>query len=158
MSVVRVLFVCMGNICRSPMAEGVFRKLVEEAGCRGWFEIDSAGTRDYNVGQSPDARAISTVAQRGINIGGRRGRQVTARDIELFDVILAMDNENYADLLAICPPGLEQKIRLLMDYAPQRSEREVSDPYAGGDIGFDRVFDMLEEAASGLLRELRNQN
>jgi protein-tyrosine phosphatase len=153
----RVLFVCMGNICRSPTAEGVFRKLVIEAGLEQQIEIDSAGTHAYHVGEPPDARAQEAARRRGIDISGLRGRRATRADFERFDYVLVMDEENYDNLLDICPPEHEQKLQLFLEYAPQRPEREVPDPYFGGAAGFDRVLDMIEEAAQGLLDHIKRQ-
>jgi len=155
---VKVLFVCLGNICRSPTAEGVFRRTVERAGLLDRIEIDSAGTHAYHVGAPPDLRAQAAARRRGIDLSPLRGRQARRSDIENFDYILAMDEENYQNLLAICPPGLEEKIRLMLEFAPQRPEREVPDPYYGGDRGFDHVLDMIEEAADGLLAHLRQRH
>jgi len=152
---VRVLFVCLGNICRSPTAEGVFRKLVSEHKLELQFEIDSAGTHAYHIGEMPDERAQAACARRGIDISRLKGRRAVAADIEKFDYVLAMDRENYEHLLEICPPGLESRIRLFMEFAPNRPEREVPDPYFGGAGGFDRVLDMIEDAALGLLEEIR---
>jgi protein-tyrosine phosphatase len=152
----RVLFVCLGNICRSPTAEGVFRHRVREAGLHELIEIDSAGTHAYHVGEPPDARAQQAARQRGIDISDLRGRQVVRRDIERFDFVLAMDRENYENLLAICPPGLEHKVRLFMEFAPDQP-LEVPDPYFGGASGFDRVLDMIEAAAQGLLEEIHRR-
>ena len=152
---VRVLFVCLGNICRSPTAEGVFRSVVEQAGLLESIEIDSAGTHAYHVNAPPDRRAQEAASRRGIDLSMLRGRKATDLDLEQFDYILAMDEENHANLLAICPPGYEHKVRLFMEFAPQRPEREVPDPYYGGDSGFDRVLDMIEEASRGLLTHLR---
>ncbi|MEK7190720.1 MAG: low molecular weight protein-tyrosine-phosphatase, partial [Pseudomonadota bacterium] len=121
---IRVLFVCLGNICRSPTAEGAFRKLVQEQGLAKHVEIDSAGTHAYHVGAPPDARAQQAARQRGIDLSGLRGRQATARDIEQFDYVLAMDRENHENLLDICPDGLEHKVRLFMEFAPARPEKE----------------------------------
>lgn len=154
---IKVLFVCLGNICRSPTAEGVFRKLVREAGLEDRIEIDSAGTHAYHVGEPPDARAQEAARRRGIDISGLRGRRATGTDMERFDYVLAMDRENYEHLLDICPAGHEHKLRLLLEYAPQRPEREVPDPYFGGVAGFDRVLDLLEEAATGLLEDVRRR-
>jgi len=155
---VRVLFVCMGNICRSPTAEGVFRAMVERAGLLERIDIDSAGTHAYHVGEPPDRRAQAAARQRGIELGGLRGRQTTRADIEQFDYVLAMDEENYDNLVAICPPGREERIRLFLDFAPDRPERSVPDPYFGGDAGFERVLDMIEEASQGLLAHLRRHH
>ena len=155
---VKVLFVCLGNICRSPTAEGVFRKLVREKKLEHLFEIDSAGTHAYHVGEPPDERAQAACALRGIDLSRLRGRKAVADDMVKFDYVLAMDNENYQDLLAICPRGLETRIRLFMEYAPNRPEDEVPDPYFGGVNGFDRVLDMIEDAARGLLEEIRRSH
>jgi protein-tyrosine phosphatase len=155
---VRVLFVCLGNICRSPTAEGAFRSVVARAGLLEFIEIDSAGTHAYHVDEPPDARAQEAALRRGIDLSGLRGRKATRADIERFDYILAMDEENYQNLLAISPKGLEQKIRLFLEFAPERPEREVPDPYFGGDIGFERVLDMIEAASEGLLNQLRKHH
>ena len=155
---VKVLFVCLGNICRSPTAEGVFRKLVQEQNLVRQIEIDSAGTHAYHVGEPPDERAQAAASRRGIDISGLRGRKAIAADIRTFDYVLAMDNENFENLNAICPAGLESKIRLFLEFAPNRPEREVPDPYFGGTGGFDRVLDMIEEAALGLLEDIRRQH
>ncbi|HEX9626377.1 MAG TPA: low molecular weight protein-tyrosine-phosphatase [Acidiferrobacterales bacterium] len=155
---IKVLFVCLGNICRSPTAEGVFRKVVSDAGLAERVIIDSAGTHAYHVGEPPDVRAQTAAARRGIDLSALRGRRATRRDLESFDYVLAMDRENYEHLLDICPPGLETKIRLLLEFAPHRPEREVPDPYFGGDSGFDRVLDMVEEAAHGLLAHIRREH
>ena len=152
---VRVLFVCLGNICRSPTAEGVFRKLVQDMKLEHQFEIDSAGTHAYHVDEPPDERAQAACARRGIDISQLSGRKAVAGDIEKFDYILAMDRDNYENLLEICPPGFETRIRLFMEFAPGRPEEEVPDPYFGGAGGFDRVLDMIEDAAQGLLEDIR---
>jgi len=152
---VKVLFVCLGNICRSPTAEGVFRKLVREEKLEHLFEIDSAGTHAYHIGEPPDERAQAACARRGIDISPLRGRKAVAADIDKFDYVLAMDHENYEDLRDICPPGQESRIRLFMEFAADRPEEEVPDPYFGGASGFDRVLDMIEDAARGLLEDIR---
>ncbi len=154
---IRVLFVCLGNICRSPTAEGVFRKLVEAEGLAGKIEIDSAGTHAYHIGAPPDPRAQAAARQRGIDLSGLRGRRAVTADIERFDYVLAMDRENHENLMAICPSGLEGKVRLFMEFAPDQPA-EVPDPYFGGPGGFDRVLDMIEEAAEGLLADIRQRN
>lgn len=152
---VKVLFVCLGNICRSPTAEGVFRHLVRAMNLEQQFEIDSAGTHAYHVGDPPDERAQAACARRGIDISRLSGRRAVASDIEKFDYILAMDRENYENLLKICPAGFETRIRLFMEFAPNRPEQEVPDPYFGGAGGFDRVLDMIEDASRGLLEDIR---
>ncbi len=155
---VRVLFVCLGNICRSPTAEGVFRSVVERAGLLEHIEIDSAGTHAYHVDAPPDARSQAAALRRGIDLSGLRGRRATRADIEQFEYILAMDRENLSNLQAICPPGLEHKLGLFLEYAPDRPEREVPDPYNGGEKGFERVLDMIEEVSNGLLAHLRQRH
>jgi protein-tyrosine phosphatase len=157
---VRVLFVCMGNICRSPTAQGVFRKLVHEAGLADVIEIDSAGTHAYHVGEAPDMRAQETARRRGIELSDLRARRVTAADLEEYHYVLAMDQDNYQVLSDLCPPGrgLEQRVSLLMDYASEAVVREVPDPYYGAAGGFEAVFDMVEEAAAGLLEEIRRRH
>lgn len=152
---VRVLFVCLGNICRSPTAEGVFRKLVVEEGLIDHIEIDSAGTHAYHIGKPPDHRAQAAALRRGVDLSALRGRQAVREDIERFHYVLAMDEENYEHLLAMCPEGMEERVRLFLEFAPHRSERNVPDPYYGGPAGFDRVLDMVEEAARGLLADIR---
>ncbi len=155
---VRVLFVCLGNICRSPTAEGVFRSVVEREGLGDLIVIDSAGTHAYHVGEPPDTRAQEAAARRGIDLSGLRGRRAKAQDLEEYDYVLAMDRDNYRNLLAICPPTYEERVRLLMEFAPGRPEEEVPDPYFGGSGGFDRVLDMIEDAAEGLLAHIRQQH
>ena len=155
---VRILFVCLGNICRSPMAEGIFRQLIEREGLMAVVEIDSAGTHAYHVGEPPDGRAQAAAAKRGADISRLRGRRASAEDIRQFDYVLAMDRENYDNLLAICPAGMAQKIRLFLEFAPNRTHKDVPDPYFGNHSGFDRVLDMIEEAAAGLVDHLRRQH
>jgi protein-tyrosine phosphatase len=158
MKMVRVLFVCLGNICRSPTAEGVFRQVVRQASLADYIDIDSAGTHAYHIGDPPDRRAQAAAARRGVDLSGLRGRQATPRDIEEFDYVLAMDRENLQNLQAICPSGLETKLRLFLEFAGERVEREVPDPYFGGESGFDRVLDMIEDAAQGLLAHIRQHH
>jgi protein-tyrosine phosphatase len=153
-----VLFVCMGNICRSPTAEGVFGKLVEEAELQHLIMIDSAGTHAYHLGEPPDPRAQTTARARGIDLTRLRARRAIAEDFERFDYVLAMDRDNYAILADICPPEMDHKLRLFMDFAPELGISEVPDPYYGGANGFERVFDMVEVAARGLLAEIRRQH
>lgn len=157
---VKVLFVCMGNICRSPTAHGVFRKLVEEAGLTQLIEIDSAGTHAYHVGKPPDPRAQETALRRGILLDDLRARRAEPEDFEYYDYVLAMDEDNYHDLSAICPKGrgLERRLAMFMDYAPELRMREVPDPYYGAVGGFEAVFDLVEAAARGLLEDLRRRH
>jgi protein-tyrosine phosphatase len=153
-STVKVLFVCMGNICRSPTAHGVFRHLVRESGLEALIEIDSAGTHAYHVGEPPDRRARETARSRGIDIGDLRARRAEPEDFRYFDYVLAMDQDNYHSLARICPGGLESKLALFLDFAPDLRRREVPDPYYGGPQGFEQVFDMVEAAARGLLEDI----
>lgn len=150
----RVLFVCMGNICRSPTAEGVARALAAKLGLGESCEFDSAGTHDYHIGKQPDARACAAAARRGYDLSALRARQVDAMDFTRFDHILAMDRDNLSLLRQACPEDQRGKLGLLLDYAGERDESEVPDPYYGGPDGFERVLDMIEEAASGLLARL----
>jgi protein-tyrosine phosphatase len=150
----RVLLVCMGNICRSPSAEGVLRARLAAAPELA-VEVDSAGTHGYHVGDPPDPRAIAHAARRGVDIAGLRARQVMLADFERFDLVLAMDHANLARLQAQCPPSQAHKLKLMLDYAPRASLREVPDPYYGDAAGFEQVLDLLELAADGLVEALR---
>lgn len=154
----RILFVCMGNICRSPTAEGVFRRLVAERAPQLPLEVDSAGTHDYHVGEPPDVRAVQAAARRGIDLRHLRARQVRDEDFERFDLILAMDRDNRDELLERSPVHSRERIRLFLEYARQPGVRDVPDPYYGGPLGFERVLDLAEEAAAGLLAELERQH
>jgi len=149
-----VLLVCMGNICRSPMAEGVLRRQAGEVAGRFELSIDSAGTHSYHVGSPPDPRAQTAALRRGVDISGLRGRQVEAADFERFDFILAMDHDNLEMLLDQAGAQHAAKISLLLDHAPGRRGESVPDPYYGGPGGFERVLDLVEEAAEGFLNEL----
>jgi protein-tyrosine phosphatase len=150
----RILFVCMGNICRSPTAEGVFRQLARQRAPDLVLEIDSAGTHDYHIGEPPDRRAVSAASRRSIDLSGLRARRVQEEDFERFDLILAMDEENLHELRRRATPQHHERIRLMMEYAPQSGRKAVPDPYYGGAQGFEEVLDLLEEAAEGLLQEL----
>ena len=153
----RILFVCMANICRSPTAEGVVRHFVERSGLAGRVAVDSAGTHGYHVGEAPDPRAQRAAARRGYRLSSLRARRVSERDFGEFDLILAMDRNNLESLQRLCPPGYLGQLGLLMDYAANFVEEEVPDPYYGQNLGFDRVLDMVEDAASGLIEMLRRQ-
>ncbi len=157
-TMVKVLFVCMGNICRSPTAQGVFAHLVAEAGLEGEIAVDSAGTHAYHLGEPPDRRAAAAAARRAIDLGEQRARQVEAADFATFDYILAMDRSNLADLEALCPPEYRDRLRLFLDFAIGLPEDEVPDPYYGGQGGFERVLDLVEAAARGLLEHIREQH
>ncbi|MFO1371800.1 MAG: low molecular weight protein-tyrosine-phosphatase [Candidatus Competibacteraceae bacterium] len=155
---VRVLFVCMGNICRSPMAEGVFRQMLESVDLTEQVYVDSAGTHSYHIGAPPDSRSQATALRRGVDLRDIRARQVTMSDFADFDYVLAMDRDNFDSLRAACRnPELQHRIQLFMDFAPDLLKREVPDPYYGGPNGFERVMDMVEEAAQGLLNHIRER-
>ncbi len=150
----RILFVCLGNICRSPMAEGVFRRLVEEEGLAHRFEIDSAGLGAWHLGQAPDDRAQAAARARGIDISGQSARQVRKEDFDRFDLLLVMDRSNLAELKRSAPAKARAKIRPFLDFAPNAGTKDVPDPFYGGTEGFDRALDLIEAAARGLLAEL----
>jgi protein-tyrosine phosphatase len=152
---VKVLFVCMGNICRSPTAEGVFRHLVKQASAEQLIHIDSAGTHAYHIGEQPDRRSQATALTRNIDMSSQRARKVCANDFEEFDYILAMDKDNLQGLLELCPPHLQDKVALFMTYGESFNEDEVPDPYYGGADGFEHVFDLVEDASRGLLKKIR---
>lgn len=158
MNKIRILFVCMGNICRSPTAQGVFETLIQRERLGHLIEVDSAGTHAYHVGNPPDRRAQDTARRRGFDISSQRARKAQSDDFREFDYLMAMDQDNFHGLMSICPEGMENKVHLLMDYAPAFRTREVPDPYYGGDAGFERVFDMMEAAAAGLLEELKRRH
>jgi protein-tyrosine phosphatase len=155
---VRLLFVCLGNICRSPTAEGVMRSLVEREGLGDEIEMDSAGTGAWHVGSDPDARATAAAASRGVTLTGQ-ARKVAREDFEDFEVILAMDASNMRDLLALAPSeSARAKVRLLREFDPASAgerDLDVPDPYYGGDDGFGTVFDLVLAACEGLLAEIR---
>lgn len=150
----RILFVCMGNICRSPTAEGVFRRLAAERAPGVEIEVDSAGTHDYHVGDPPDPRAIAAAARRGVDLRRLRARAVRDEDFERFDLIIAMDRLNRETLLERSPAPFRERIRLFMEFAGDSEVEDVPDPYYGGALGFERVLDLAEEAAAGLLDEV----
>lgn len=152
---VKILFVCMGNICRSPTAHGIFLALVKQQGLEHLIEVDSAGTHAYHIGNPPDHRAQASALKRGVDLSNLRARHVEKSDFETYDYVLAMDAENYVYLSALCPDGYEEKLKLLMEFAPHLNVREVPDPYYGGTSGFERVLDMVETAAQGLLKDIR---
>jgi len=150
-----VLFVCTGNICRSPTAEAIFRKLAEDAGMAGAVTADSAGTHAYHVGEPPDLRAQAVAAKRGYDLSALRARRIEGADLKRSDLILAMDQDHYAILARMAGSSAGHKLKMMMSYARRFEEREVPDPYYGGPQGFERVLDLLEDAASGLLQSLR---
>ncbi|WP_303761227.1 low molecular weight protein-tyrosine-phosphatase [Alcanivorax jadensis] len=154
---VSVLFVCLGNICRSPTAEAVFRERVIAAGLEEHILIDSAGTGDWHIGRAPDPRTREAAARRGYQMDSLRARQVGPQDFYEFDVVLAMDNANLADLKAMQPADATVTLGRFLDYSSETSVSEVPDPYYGGEDGFDRVLDLIEGGADGLLDALRER-
>jgi protein-tyrosine phosphatase len=151
---VKVMFVCMGNICRSPTAHGVFRKLVQDEGYLDDIYIESSGTHAYHVGESPDQRAQHTAWGRGIDLSDLRAQKVKFSDFENFDYILAMDHDNYAILVSACPERHRHKLHMFLDFADDVIRKEVPDPYYGGAGGFDQVFDLVEAGSRGLLDDI----
>ena len=153
----RVLFVCLGNICRSPTAEGVFRNAVHGRGLQRAFEIDSAGTGDWHIGAPPERRAQQAAARRGIDLSGLRARQVNADDLTRFDCLIAMDRDNYASLRRLAGAQHRHKVHLFLDFSPRIERDEVPDPYYGGEPGFDQALDLIEQASNDLLDYLIKQ-
>ena len=151
---IKVLFVCMGNICRSPTAEGIFRQLVEDNNLPHQFEIDSAGTHAYHIGQAPDERAQQIAYRQGVDLSELTARKVCADYYQQFDYILVMDKANLDDIAPHCPTDLKYKIQRILDYAPQQSERDVPDPYYGGESGFEHVYNLLQQACEGLFSQV----
>jgi protein-tyrosine phosphatase len=154
---VNVLFVCMGNICRSPTAEGVFRKVVTDAGMSERVHVESAGTHAYHSGAAPDHRAQSAAARRGVTLHEIRARRVSDEDFELFDYILVMDQDNLEELLLRAPEAQRNKVHLFLEFAGGTRASEVPDPYYGGASGFELVLDLVEEAAERLLERIRRE-
>ena len=154
---VGVLFVCMGNICRSPTAHGVFQALVDEQDLGHAIRVDSAGTHSYHVGSPPDPRSQSTARARGVDLSGLRARRFESADFRQFEYLLAMDTGNLADMNAIRPDDAVTSAELMLRYAERFTQREIPDPYYGND-GFELVYDMVEDAARGLLRHIREKH
>jgi protein-tyrosine phosphatase len=152
---VSVIFVCTGNICRSPTAEGVFRQLLLKSALQDRVRTDSAGTHDYHAGEPPDRRAIAHANSRGYDISGLRARQVTARDFEDFDLVLAMDRGHLRFMELLCAPEHRSKLKLYLDFAGMKNA-DVPDPYGGGADGFEQVLDMVEAASGGLIDHIRD--
>lgn len=152
----RILFVCLGNICRSPTAQGVFEAIAEREGFAGFLSVDSAGTADWHCGKAPDSRSQAHARKRGYELSHLRARQVSAPDFESFDWILAMDKANLRELQALCPMAHQHKLRLFLAFA-DHPVMEVPDPYYGGVEGFEVVLDLVERASVGLLQHLFGQ-
>ena len=155
---IKVLFVCLGNICRSPTAEGVFSALVKREELSEKINVDSAGVGRWHVGEPPDLRATATAKLRGIDLSTQRARQVEVKDFSRFDYVIAMDQKNYRDLNLLCPIGEEGRLHKLLQFASSLGITDVPDPYYGGDSGFDEVIDMIEIASVGLLNEIRDRH
>lgn len=151
----RILFVCTGNICRSPTAEAVVRHLLATERRDAEVIVDSAGTHAYHVGEPPDGRSIAAARSRGIRMDDLRARLVCREDFARFDLVLAMDEDNLAHLARMAPPQHRDRLKLFLDFAPATGRREVPDPYYGGRTGFEDVLDLVEEAGRGLLAALR---
>lgn len=155
--VVRVLFVCLGNICRSPLAQGVFEGVLRREGLGGEVFVDSAGTGSWHVGSPPDERAQRSASLRGVDLSSQRARRIVPDDCRSFDYVLTMDEENYQMVAALCREG-GAEVRPFLDYASKRSESEVPDPFYGGPEGFEHVLDLVEEASEGLLEDIRRRH
>ncbi|HEY7771640.1 MAG TPA: low molecular weight protein-tyrosine-phosphatase [Marinagarivorans sp.] len=155
--VTKVLFVCLGNICRSPTAHGIFEAQVKARGLEDRIVVDSAGTASWHAGNPPDARSIQFARQRGYELKHLRARQAIVEDFDEFDIILAMDNSNLSDLRDLCPKHFSGHLGLFLDFA-KASESQVPDPYHGGDAGFEQVLDLVEDASEGLLDFILKNN
>jgi len=154
---IRILFVCMGNICRSPMAQGVLEHRLHDDRIVDRIEVDSAGTHHYHSGASPDPRGVAAAARRGIQIDHQRARPVRDEDFLDFDLILVMDSENERALRKVCPPAYGDRIVRITEFAPELRERDIPDPYYVGEEGFEKVLDMLELCLEGLMDELHDR-
>ena len=154
MKPIRVLMVCLGNICRSPTAQGVLEARVQQRHLADYILVDSAGTSGWHIGEPPDARSRKAAQQRGYDLSQQRGRQVTVQDFHDFDYILAMDRQNLQALKAICPEGFAGHLGLFLEFSRKQTYLEVPDPYHGGSEGFELVVDLIEEAADGLLADI----
>ena len=152
-----ILFVCLGNICRSPTAQGVFEKQLAASGLVDRIRVDSAGTGSWHVGHAPDPRATEAAMEQGVDLRAQRARQVTPDDFHVFDRILAMDHANLADLQAMAPDGARARVELFLGYARLADVQEVPDPYYGGASGFARVLELIHDASDGLIRDLRTR-
>ncbi len=150
----RVLFVCTGNICRSPTAEGVFRHLIQQAGLSAAIESASAGTHGYHIGEPPDPRTVAAARRRGFDLSAQRARKVRAEDFHTYDLILAMDRDHFAHLESLRPNEARAEVKLFLTYHPANTHKDVPDPYYGGAQGFEQVLDMIELASRELLAEI----
>jgi protein-tyrosine phosphatase len=153
----KILFVCMGNICRSPTAHGVFQNLVKTGNLQDFVMSDSAGTHDFHVGEAPDQRAVNAAAKRGYDLSATVARKIEPSDFTNFDYILAMDWENLALLQRMCPRPLQHKLQLLMRFATEFEAATINDPYHGGPQGFEQALDYIEDACNGLMEVVRRR-
>lgn len=153
----KVLFVCLGNICRSPTADGIFREVIKREKLEQKIIVDSAGTGDWHIGKAPDSRTIAAAKKRGYDLSVLRARQVITADFDEFDYVLAMDNANLRDLHSLRPTHFTGHLGLFLDFGSRKTYREVPDPYYGGNDGFELVLDLVEEAAEGLLSHIRQR-
>ncbi len=153
----KVLFVCLGNICRSPTADGIFRELVKREKLDQKITVDSAGTGDWHIGKAPDSRTVAAAKKRGYDLSVLRARQVSMADFDEFDYVLAMDNANLRDLQRLKPAHFTGHLGLFLEFGSDKNHREVPDPYYGGNDGFELVLDLVEEAAEGLLAHIRQR-
>ena len=158
MSVKKILFICMGNICRSPSAEAVFTQLLKSKGEDQFYYVDSAGTLSYHAGSKPDRRSMLAAAKRGLNMSHLRARQVVSEDYEKFDWLVVMDEDNRDNLIKMFPAQQQDKVVSMMRFAKDSSYDEVPDPYYGGTAGFERVLDLIEEASDGLLEAISKKH
>ena len=153
----RVLFVCMGNICRSPTTEAVFKAMTAAENLDDRIDSDSAGTHGYHIGSPPDHRTIAAAKERGYDLTQLRARRVSAADFAVFDLVLAMDSENRAALQRLCPPTHKDRLKLFLEFAPDLKERDVPDPYYGDRVGFEHVLDLAEAGSRGLIQAIRQK-
>lgn len=154
---ISVLFVCLGNICRSPTAEGVFRAMCQKTGAEKYIDVDSAGTAGWHIGTSPDARSVAAAKQRGYDLSFLKARQVSSEDFQRFDYVLAMDANNLTDLKKICPSNYTGTLDLFLTFAEQCRGGDVPDPYHGEIDGFDVVLDLVEDGCRGLLADIQKR-
>ena len=153
---VRVLFVCLGNICRSPLAQGVFEDVLRREGLEDEVFVDSAGTGSWHIGSPPDDRAQRSAFARGLDLSAQRARRISSDDCEEFDYVLTMDEQNYRTVASLCRD--RAVVRPFLDFAPHSPVREVPDPYGNGSDAFEHVLDLVEEASEGLLDDIRDRH
>jgi protein-tyrosine phosphatase len=154
---VKVMFVCMGNICRSPSAEAVFQYMVQTSGLKDYVQVASSGTHDYHVGRPADTRSHQAALDRGVDMAEHRAQHFKKEHFEQYDYILVMDHKNHEHVMHMCPNGFQEKVHYFLDFAPQLNVKEVPDPYFGGTDGFENVLDLIEAASAGLMSEIRDR-